>query len=199
MGPMLWMSWTAALVMPACAGAPVLAEGDVVFMRSASRQADAIALATGSEWTHVGVVRLRDGEPWVLEAVSPVSLTPWEAWRARAKDGRVAIRRHPQAAELWDDEAVAALDALQRSWLGRPYDVRFRWGADALYCSELVHMAYAQAAGERLGDLRTVRSYGITDPVVLDAMRKRWGRVPLDQRVIAPSDLWTAVDWVPVR
>src|SRR5262245_6973752 len=68
-------------------------EGDLVFHRSRSSQSRAVALATGSEYTHMGVVLLSKGQPFVLEAVQPVKLTPLPAWIGRGEGGRVVIKR----------------------------------------------------------------------------------------------------------
>ncbi|HEX9603745.1 MAG TPA: peptidase, partial [Myxococcales bacterium] len=51
-------------------------EGDLVFHRSRSAQSQAVALATGSAYTHMGVVLVSNGRLVVLEAVQPVKLTP---------------------------------------------------------------------------------------------------------------------------
>lgn len=169
-----------------------LRDGDIVFQRSTSSQAAAIAMATGSDWTHTGVVRLVDGEAWVLEAVQPVRLTPFDRWAAAGAGGRVAVRRHVEADWLWSEAAVARLDALQAAWLGRDYDARFEPGDDRLYCSELVREAYLGAAGVELTPLRPVSSYALDDPGLRDAMVRRWGRMPMQLEVVAPSDLFTA-------
>lgn len=50
----------------------VLAEGDIVLHRSRSAQSAALRAATGSPYTHVGLVFWRAGVPQVLEAVEPV-------------------------------------------------------------------------------------------------------------------------------
>jgi len=34
---------------------------------------------------------MRDGEPWVFEAVQPVKVTPWSDWVARGEDGHVVV------------------------------------------------------------------------------------------------------------
>ena len=72
---------------PALPGGLKVREGDLVFHRSRSSQSRAVALATGSSYTHMGVVFLREGQPFVLEAVQPVKLTALAAWIARVKAG----------------------------------------------------------------------------------------------------------------
>jgi len=175
-----------------------LRDGDVVLQRSTSSQAAAIAQATGSEWTHTGLVRLLDGAPHVLEAVQPVKLTPYDDWVARGVGGRVRVQRHLMSEAIWTDERLEALDALQAAWLGRPYDVRFQPGDGELYCSELVREAYLQAAGVDVAPLRAVSSYDVADPALRAAMVQRWGGVPEDLMVVAPSDLAEAKGWVEV-
>ena len=162
-------------------------EGDVVFHRSRSSQSEAIALATGSRLTHTGIVRMIDGEPWVLEAVQPVKLTRLDDWRRRGVDGEMTVRRWVEP--VWTPSAVARLDDLQAQWLGRPYDARFEPGNDALYCSELVREAYRIAAGVTLTPLRPVSSYDVDDPALRTAMIARWGAVPSELMVVAPVDL----------
>ena len=169
-----------------------LQDGDLVFQRSRSAQSAAIAQATGSPWTHMGLVRLVDGEPWVVEAVQPVRRTRFDAWAQRGQDQAVAVRRHVAADRLWTPAALARLDALTEAWLGRPYDARFAPGDEALYCSELAREAYLGAVGVELAPLRPVASYEVADPALREEMVARWGQVPEELMVVAPSDLLDA-------
>ncbi|MFN8699624.1 MAG: YiiX/YebB-like N1pC/P60 family cysteine hydrolase [Flavobacteriales bacterium] len=54
-----------------------------------ARQCRAIQLATHSEWTHCGVVFIRNGQWVVAEAVEPVVFTPVDEFIARGKKGIV--------------------------------------------------------------------------------------------------------------
>ena len=67
--------------------------GDIVFQRSRSGQAEAIAAATRSEFTHVGVVFITNGRPFVYEAVQPVKRTPLDEWIKRGAGGRHVVKR----------------------------------------------------------------------------------------------------------
>lgn len=164
-----------------------LKDGDLVFQRSTSQQSTAIAAATGSRWTHVGLVRIVDGQPVVFEAVQPVRITPWTTWRDRGIEGEVAVRRTREP--VWTADALQRLDGLQTLWVGRDYDARFEVGDSKLYCSELVRDAYLRAVGVELAPLRPVASYDVEDPNVRRAILARWGVVPAEQLVVAPSDL----------
>jgi Permuted papain-like amidase enzyme, YaeF/YiiX, C92 family len=63
---------------------PAVRDGDIVFQTSGSSQSAAIQRATRSPWSHMGIVFLRDGVPFVYEAVDPVQATPLARWVARA-------------------------------------------------------------------------------------------------------------------
>jgi hypothetical protein len=64
---------------------PDVREGDLVFHTSRSSQSQAIQRATGSKYSHMGIVLFRDGKPFVFEAVQTVRYTPLERWLARAE------------------------------------------------------------------------------------------------------------------
>ncbi len=123
-----------------------LREGDLVFHRSRSAQSQAVALATGSQWTHMGIVWMENAQPWVLEAVQPVKLTRLADWAARGVSGKIVIKRLRAADQLLTPAAVKRLHELGSSWLGRPYDPLLQWDDDRLYCSELVYKLLDRSA-----------------------------------------------------
>lgn len=176
-----------------------LREGDVVFQRSPSSQAPLIARATGSPWTHTGVVLLVDGAPHVLEASTRVQITPWAEWAARAVDGQLAVRRRADADTLLTEPVLVQMHALAEAWEGRPYDARFGWGDEAMYCSELVHKLYERATGLAPVGLRRLDAYDLDDSTLVAAIEARWGGIPGSLAVVAPSDLYTAPGWVTVE
>jgi hypothetical protein len=57
--------------------------GDIVFQTSRSPQSLAIQLATKSPYSHMGIVYVQGGAPFVFEAVQPVKLTPLRSWIER--------------------------------------------------------------------------------------------------------------------
>jgi hypothetical protein len=82
-----------------------------------------------------------------------------------------------------------------RQWAGKqaglPYDLKFQWGDDSLYCSELVWKLYDQA-GVQLCPTRPFRSYNLDAPVVRKIIDQRYGgmgNLPMDEPVVAPGDL----------
>lgn len=162
-----------------------LQTGDVIFHESRSSQSAALQAATGSRYTHVGLIVV-DGETvTVLEAVEPVKETPLDEWIARGVDGHAVAKRPREATP----EAAAAAVSQARESLGLHYDLGFRWDDTQIYCSELVYKAWA-AAGLELAELKTHADYDLSDPGVQRAARKRYPKgLPRDEPVIALSDL----------
>jgi hypothetical protein len=159
-----------------------LKTGDVVFQTSRSAQSRAIQEATASPWSHVAIVEVTSKGTWVIEAVGPVKRTPWRTWRRRGVDGRTLVMRPRGVGESTLEHIVAAA----RSELGKPYDLRFEWGDDAYYCSELVAKAFERGAGitlgrrQRLGDLRIGR--------LRHEIEARWGgQIPRDLVLVTPA------------
>lgn len=68
-------------------------EGDMVFQISKSKQSPFVALATGSVYTHCGIVVEKKDGLYVLEAVGPVKLTPLNAWKDRGLLNHVRTKR----------------------------------------------------------------------------------------------------------
>ncbi len=167
------------------AGEPALEPGDLVFETSGSSQSAGIQWATRSRWSHVGIVDVSPRGTSVVEALGKVSATPWKAWRRRARRHGGYLVLRPRGLTHARREAAAER---ARAFVGRPYDARFGWGDDRIYCSELVVKAYERGAGislgkrERLGDLRLL---GIES-----AMEKRWGgKVPRDLVLVTPASI----------
>ncbi len=164
-------------------------DGDMVFQRSLGRQSQAIELATGSEYTHCGVVFHDDaGKMYVIEAIQPVCVTPLDQWIGRGKGGKVTVARLKDES-LLDAAAVEKMKAYGMKQLDKNYDIYFNWSDEELYCSELVWKMY-HAAGIDLAPLRKLEEFDLTAPIVKMIMRERYGEnVPYDEQVIAPSDL----------
>lgn len=175
----VWLAASAAVAQDPQAG-------DVVFHRSRSAQSQIIQQVTGSPWTHVGVVFERDGSLQVLEAVQPVRWTPLEDWVRRGRGGEVAIRR------LRTPLSAQQLDTLRETgerFLGRPYDRRFEWNEQRIYCSELVWLMFEQALGFRLSEPQTWSELSLS-PAARRLARRRLGRLPpSDALIVTPVAL----------
>lgn len=167
-----------------------LKDGDVVFQSGHRGQAKAVKAATESEWTHVGVVFKKNQQWWVLEAVQPVKYTKLEDF----------IKRNPSsfhARRLKDStsitpQSLAKAESWGRKQLNKPYDLKFLWDDEHLYCSELVWKIYKHATDIELCEPRPMESYNLSDPTVAALIKKRFGSIenlPKDSPTVAPSDL----------
>lgn len=177
---------------------PVLRDGDIIFHQSLSSLSQAIALVTESPMTHMGVIVIRDGEPWVLEAAGTVRLTRLEEFTDNGADGHYVVKRLVKADELLTPVALARMKAAGETFIGKPYDGFFGWSDDRLYCSEVVWKVYA-AAGIKLGELRKIGDYNFSHPIVQEQLKQRYGdNVPTEEPVIAPSDIFSLDSLVEV-
>ena len=179
-----------ALLISACSARgtrPAVRDGDIIFHTSRSSQSVAIQRATGSPYSHMGMVVYRNGRPFVLEAISTVQYTPLDRWIARGTGGHYVVKRLRDADSRLTPKALEKLRSAAGRFAGRPYDLVFGWSDDRIYCSELVWKAYDRGLGLRVGNLEKVRDFNLSDPAVRAKMRERYGdAIPLDEPVISP-------------
>ena len=161
---------------------PRLKTGDIVLQTSQSKMSKPIREATHSPYSHVGVVEVAPDGIFVIEAINPVSRTPFKQWRARGEGGKITVERLPS---LSKEDASRVLD-VAKGWLGRPYDIKFAKGDGALYCSELVTRAYEEGAHVTVGARQKLSSLDLSPA---DVARARALHVSLDQEVITPASL----------
>jgi hypothetical protein len=176
---------------PAWCASPQLHDGDLVFHTSRSSQSVAVQRATGSRYSHMGMVVHRDGKPYVLEAVATVRYTPLDQWVARGVGQHFVAKRLKNAEQRLTPAAAGRLLSMADRLSGRPYDLAFGWSDDHIYCSELVWKAYDRALGIQIGALQKIREFKLSDPVVKSKMRERYGsNVPLDELAISPQAMF---------
>jgi hypothetical protein len=167
-------------------------DGDLVFQESMSRQSEMVRALTGSRWTHMGVVFNEGAGPVVLEAVSPVQKTPLQKWVARGREQRYVVKRLRDADSRLSSASVSKMRTLASTWVGRPYDLRFRWDDEALYCSELAYKLFERGAGVRLGTLEQAADMNLDDQRVQQALQKRFAGAKFDPRetVVTPDSIF---------
>jgi hypothetical protein len=163
-------------------------EGDVVFQSLGPNELSAvIESATRSPYSHCGVV-LREGDRWVvIEAVGPVKKTPLAVWVEQGRGRKYAAYR-------LTDGFRAKLPEFRReleSFLGKPYDIRYQWSDDAIYCSELVYKAFERATGESLGRRQKLGELD-WQPHEEFIRRIERGGLPLEREMITPVALSNA-------
>ncbi len=184
------------LVLSGCGGdssEEPLRDGDIVFQTMRSSQSAAIQIASRSRYSHVGIIFLQDGVPFVYEGVGPVRYTPLKKWISQGEGGHYVVKRLRDADRILTTEAVARLRETAEGFRGKPYDLVFEWSDDRIYCSELVWKIYDRALGIRIGQLQKLGDFDLSHPMVQAKLRERYGdRVPLNETVISPAEMFSS-------
>lgn len=165
-------------------------QGDVIFQSLPhSRLVTAIEGATRSPFSHCGIVAQEDGRWVVYEALKPVGPTPLGEFIGRGRGGAFEVYR----LRAEHQEHIPKVLANVRKYRGRPYDEHYRLddNAAAIYCSELIYLAYHQSTGERLGKIVTLGELK-WQPYIELIERIENGPPPLDREIITPRDLAAA-------
>ncbi len=183
------------LLLVSCGNQPAggLHNGDIVFQTSHSSQSQAIQLATHSKYSHVGIVFLKGGKPYVFEAIGPVQYTPLQQWVARGVGGHYVVKRLRNADQLMTTQTIARLKSIAAGFQGKPYDFAFGWSDDHIYCSELVWKIYDRGIGIQIGQLRKLKEFDLSNDAVKRKLRERYGNdIPYDESVISPADMFAS-------
>lgn len=183
-----------ALSLASCAGSkkPATyepAEGDILFQSLPNDPGmdlvDAIEGSTDSPYSHCGMVFRENGDWWVIEAIGPVKVTQLQDYIDRGRDDKLWAYRFDEKKRKHIPAALAAM----KEDLGKPYDARYRFDSEAIYCSELIFRGWKAATGEDLGKVVTLGSlkWEKYKPVI-EAIEGQ-GNLPLDRQMITPRDL----------
>jgi hypothetical protein len=168
--------------------------GDIIFQTSLSNQSKAIQSATGSKWSHCGIIFEAHDGFYVLEAVQPVKFTPINDWIAHGKDKKFVVKRWKEkkgVLQILDDKLIEKMMREADKFIGKDYDLTFEWSDDKIYCSELVWKIYKRGAGIEVGKLQKLRDFNLSDKAVAALMKKRYGKdIPLDETVISPKSIF---------
>lgn len=167
-----------------------LREGDIIFQSNISPQCKAIELATHSKFSHCGLLFRNDDGWMVLEAVQPVSVTPFEEWVMRGNRQHYTVMRL-RADSLVTPEVIDKMKEEGKKYLGKNYDSYFGWSDERIYCSELVWKIYQTATGLEVGQPKPMREYDLSHPLVKATMKERYGnKVPLDEKMVSPGVIY---------
>jgi len=165
-------------------------EGDIIFQSSNSAQCKAIKLATHSEFSHVGMITIQNGQPYVLEAIEPVCITPLNSWITRGTGSHYTVMRLKKRDSLILPNEIPLAKSIGEKMVGTHYDLYFGWTDDRLYCSELVWKVYKRGFDVELCPLRKMKEFDLSSPEVKAIMKQRYGsNPPLEEQVVALSDL----------
>ncbi len=153
-------------------GREVLRQGDLVFRLGDARVVRGmiplsrfIARATGSPFSHTGIVAIEDGSPVVYDCSSPgIQRQPFEIWMLDSLGALGVKRLKPEYRAR-----IAGVIEYCRSAYERqvPFDSGFRMDDDSLYCMELTEKAFrsqglALSEPVRIGDWEYLASFPLT-------------------------------------
>jgi hypothetical protein len=167
--------------------------GDLLFQSLPHNEViDAIEGASGSPYSHCGIVVNVDGNWKVLEAVGPVKETPLAEWIAQGRERKLAVHRLKPKFRRHIPEMIEGA----RRFLGKPYDIQYELDDAKIYCSELIYKGWLYATQKplgklvKLGDLRWQPHESI--------IRRIAGGLPLERPMITPRDLAAAPELDPI-
>lgn len=157
-------------------------EGDVIFQTSLSQQSPLIQIATRSKITHCGIVVMKNGKPYVLETLKTLAVTPLDKFIARGEDGKYWLKRSNKE----------NIRIKYGSYLGKPYDLAFRFDNDKFYCSELIYDIYKNQLGIELCKPKKVNDYLILGTSNLTQIKKAMKKrgITQEQYAVAPADIF---------
>ncbi len=172
-----------------------LCDGDVVFVMGESRILMGFlnfskfsAEIAESDYSHVGVIAIEDGEPVVYDIISEGALRrPWGQYVTDGRVWAIAVRRlHP----AYRDCIPAAVEFCRRVYREQPkFDEEFRPNNGRYYCAELVETAFRQA-GQPLCDpirIKDLPGFHRLSPLTIHLVEATTS-LTRDQEVVMPGN-----------
>jgi hypothetical protein len=180
-------------------GRSVLQDGDILFRLGDARIARGlfplslfISRASGSPFSHTGIVALEDGAPVVYDCTSAgVRRQPFEVWMLDSVGAWGVKRLKPEHRRRIPGVLGYCRDKFAQQV---PFDYSFHLDDTALYCLELTEKAFrlqglALSQPVRIGDWERLTSYPLTTFAILYGTGLVLERpITLDQPVYLPGN-----------
>lgn len=145
-------------------------EGDIIFIQSQTQQAAALREATGSVWTHVGII-VKSNSKWaVAEAIGPLKVTPLAEFIGRSKNKSYEIYRFRH----FDPKTMTKNLYSVLPKYNKPYDIYFEFTEDRIYCSELTYHVFKDVTGFDLGRIQKMKDMKLDGPLAQALIKKRY-------------------------
>lgn len=168
--------------------------GDIIFLQSQSDQSSALEEATKSIWTHTGIILRKDHKWMVAEASSTVRYTPLEQFISKGKHKNYVIKRQKFSFFNSDSDAERKLKKRVANFIGKPYDIYFRWGNDSIYCSEFVWKVFEPFG--KLSEPQKMKNLELTGPHVQNLILERYKRnglkLNLEETIVSPVSIFNS-------
>jgi uncharacterized protein YycO len=165
--------------------------GDIIFQTSQSSQSAAIQYATGSKFSHMGIIYFQNDQPYVYEAIQPVTLTSLDKWIRRGQKGQYIVKRLKNSEQILKPDVLAKMKRIGEKYRGKDYDLYFGWSDEKMYCSELIWKIYKEALNLEIGKLQKIKDFDLTHPLVKAKLKERYGNnIPLEEPAISPARMF---------
>jgi len=184
----------AAVIFSACSRVQVdtssFKEGDIIFQNNKAKSKDLLAFLSNTTYNNAGILFVKNGRWYVLDAAKSVQLTPLKKWVKEGVDHSFVVKRLKDG---MSQEAVEKMRSLSAEYLGKPYDQKYEWSDKAFYSSELVWKMFDAALGVKLSDLRTFSEFNFSDENVKRAMQEVFGNdIPVYEQIVTPADIYNS-------
>jgi hypothetical protein len=180
-------------------GRRVLREGDIVFrlgdargLRGLFALSRFIAGATGSPFSHTGIIAIEEGSPVVYDSSSEgVRRMPFEVWMLECV-GAMGVKRLKTEHRGRIPGVISYCRTAYEQEV--PFDFEFRLDDTALYCLEMTEKAFrsrglALSEPVQIGDWEHLTRYPIMAMMMPYATRRAVGRpITLEQPVYVPGN-----------
>jgi hypothetical protein len=194
-------------------GRHVLREGDIVFRLGDARALRGIfalswfiARASGSPYSHTGIVAIEDGSPVVYDSSEEgIRRMPFDAWMLECVGSAGVKRLKPEHRSHIPGVLGYCREVFAQEV---PFDFEFSLDDPALYCVEMTEKAFrsqglALSEPVRIGDWEHLTDYPITALAMPFATRLAVGRpITLEQPVYLPGNdhegMWASPFLEPV-
>lgn len=166
-------------------------DGDIIFQSSQSSQSKAVEQATNSPYSHMGIIFIKNGKPYVFEAGSKVAYTPLTSFIERGKNRYYVIKRLKD--HNLSVKETNKLKLVAKTFENKPYDIWFGWNDNYIYCSELVWKIYNRALNLKIGQLQNIKDFNLSSAAVKQKLKARYGdKIPFQETVISPVAMFNS-------
>ncbi|MBY0316755.1 MAG: hypothetical protein K2Q26_14635 [Bdellovibrionales bacterium] len=181
--------------------ASYLKEGDIVFLDIDSFVFEAVAAATQTWTSHVGIATLVNNQWVMVESTLPTSRkTPLCDYLDKTQNDHFAVRRLKGGMSPAD---LSRLKSYLDTQMGILYDTGFDYNSTRLYCSKLVYQSFYFVLNKEIGSIKAFQKLLDENPQGDTSFWKWWflGSVPWERLTVTPkdqlidSDLETVVTW----
>ena len=170
---------------------PVPQTGDIIFHHSMGSQSKAIENATNFEYTHCGIVVVKNKSILVFEAGNPVQLNTMEEFVERGKDKKFVIKRLKNAHHLFTPAQDDRMQLVAKDYVGKKYDIHFQWSDDEIYCSELVWKIFKRALNIELCPLNTIKTFDLSSAEAQRLIKARFPKgINENELAVSPRDIF---------